>query len=321
LHETPILFFEANWRTAARPMMMNATDTIHNDNDSSSYCSQEDGIMIILERLELEDESDKQKHHYHPPNLWIVAFRYVAAASVALLLTLMTPATRLWQTDQRKYIIQVILAYILTLISLGCVIGSNPGYLDANIMERVCEQDGLTLLGTKQQQQQQEDTEHEECESLICNSKDVAICFQGTRRKVCDICNIAPPLRSHHCRICNQCVATFDHHCNFIATCIGECNHLMFWSFLTFQTLGFFICSSTVSSSSTLGFQDNGFLLVIMAKLYLYPLSIVAAAMWLVHSLFAIMNLTTFECGKGPRHVDYLRGTKTMDLVFSKVRK
>jgi hypothetical protein len=57
-----------------------------------------------------------------------------------------------------------------------------------------------------------------------------------------------------------------------------------------------------------------------MAKLYLYPLSIVAAAMWLVHSLFAIMNLTTFECGKGPRHVDYLRGTNTMDLVFSKVR-
>jgi hypothetical protein len=55
-----------------------------------------------------------------------------------------------------------------------------------------------------------------------------------------------------------------------------------------------------------------------MAKLYLYPLSIVAAAMWLVHSLFAIMNLTTFECGKGPRHVDYLRGTNTMDLVFSK---
>jgi hypothetical protein len=28
--------------------------------------------------------------------------------------------------------------------------------------------------------------------------------------------------------------------------------------------------------------------------------------------------LTTFECSKGPRHLEYLQGTEPMDLPFSK---
>ena len=37
--------------------------------------------------------------------------------------------------------------------------------------------------------------------------------FKKRRRKVCQRCQFAPPLRSHHCKICDACVATFDHHC------------------------------------------------------------------------------------------------------------
>ena len=147
----------------------------------------------------------------------------------------------------------------------------------------------------------------------------MSICFKGTRRKVCDICGFAPPLRSHHCKICNKCVATFDHHCGFIATCIGERNHCRFWCFLSIQLLGFVVCSRTVSSS-TLRMSDSGkYAVLLVAKLYLYPLTFVAALMWVTHTIFAVLNLTTFECGKGPRHIDYLQGTRQMDLPFSRV--
>mmetsp|Transcript_27508 Transcript_27508/g.42066 ORF Transcript_27508/g.42066 Transcript_27508/m.42066 type:complete len:468 (+) Transcript_27508:1-1404(+) len=168
--------------------------------------------------------------------------------------------------------------------------------------------------------------------------------YQGTCRKVCPHCQFAPPLRSHHCRVCNQCVATFDHHCNFIGTCIGERNHCRFWWFLTCQVWAFSEFTSIVasssssfsivslilenydsSSSSSAGggetFQEGEWwwtmLIVVVAKVYLYPLWLFAWIIWIVHTIFALTNMTTFECGKGPKHIDYLQGTQGMDCPFS----
>lgn len=308
-------------------------------NDEVSSENQDD--IDIIESIATEIEEYRERRPQ--PRLWVVAFRYVVAATTALLLTVISPATRLWQNDgtlHKEYVFQVVLVYVLTLVSLACVMGSDPGYLDAETVARVCQEDGLTLLGYEEDD---ETDEHQESLTLSYSSssldsdvvsqrkaqeedslsqhhhQDVAICFKGTRRKVCETCGFAPPLRAHHCRICDKCVATFDHHCTFIGTCIGERNHCRFWWFLTIQLVGFIICSHTVSSS-TLRMKNEGYLLIVLAKLYLYPLTIVAAGMWITHSLFALMNLTTFECGKGPRHVDYLRGTRTMDVPFSKVR-
>jgi len=33
----------------------------------------------------------------------------------------------------------------------------------------------------------------------------------------------------------------------------------------------------------------------------------------------ALVNMTTFKCGKGSTHIDYLSGTQDMDILFSKV--
>lgn len=148
--------------------------------------------------------------------------------------------------------------------------------------------------------------------------------YRGTRRKFCEACQFAPPLRSHHCRKCNRCVATFDHHCALVGTCIGERNHCRFWWFLFIQAASFLRLGHAVGSSKVGGWMTllmHGFewdaLRVAVAKTYLYPLTFVALVMLLVHTLFAVSNTTTFECTKGPRHLEYLKGTKEMDLPFS----
>ena len=166
--------------------------------------------------------------------------------------------------------------------------------------------------------------------------RDESSYYHSTRRKYCETCQFAPPLRAHHCKVCQTCVATFDHHCEFVGTCIGERNHCRFWFFLTAQTFGFWFCCSIVSSSS-LGFlsllalgNDNQYspeeakviltesLRVVISKLYLYPLTFASVLVFLAHSFFALANSTTFEFAKGPRHLEYLKNTEPCDLPFSR---
>jgi len=307
------------------------------DEDDDASPSSETHEIIVLESMEIDE--NEQERRRPQPKLWWVLMRYFMAATVGLALTVCSPGTRLWQNDGSihvEYMFEVLLVYILVLGSLACLAGSDPGYLNADNVARVCQEDGLTLLGYEE-----EATGEEEAVSLESSSpsrdsitrrkstfetldplepsQDVALCFKGTRRKVCEICSFAPPLRSHHCTICNKCVATFDHHCGFIGTCIGECNHCRFWWFISLQLVGFVVCSHTVSSSTLRMNQSGDYMVVVVAKLYLYPLTFFAAMMWITHTVFALVNLTTFECGKGPRHIDYLRGTQQMDLPFSKV--
>jgi len=134
------------------------------------------------------------------------------------------------------------------------------------------------------------------------------------RRKFCKTCDFAPPIRSHHCKICNRCVATFDHHCLFIGTCIGERNHCRFYWFISFQLLGFINCVSIVSSS-TLSIALS--MIPMLAKLFIYPLTLSALIIWCIHSWFALVNATTFEASKGGQYIEYLSGAREFDLPFS----
>ena len=158
------------------------------------------------------------------------------------------------------------------------------------------------------------------------------------RRKYCQSCEFAPPLRSHHCRFCDRCVATFDHHCHFIGTCIGERNHCRFYWFLTFQSLAFFTCTYYIQSSvygrmsipipkphfSHQSFSNHPSsniyfdILAIFCRGFVYTLTFLATLMWSTHSFYALTNMTTFEVTKGPRHIDYLKDTRTCDLPFSR---
>ena len=320
-------------------------------------------MFISNDEQVVSSSATKRKQRKQQPPLWVVAVRYILAATVAVLLTVACPDTRLWIKTTTgggihlhvKHLVEVLLVYILSLGALFSVLGSDPGYLHADTTATtttttvaaraavVCQDhdddddDGLTLLLGYEQQDKQENVSLESLpDALLLEEKSsLELRVKGTttttRRKQCPSCGLlAPPLRSHHCRICNKCVATFDHHCIFIGTCIGERNHCRFWWFLSMQLVGFCTCCRIVSSS-TLTFlplqqlreagqsSSSSLLLLLVAKLYLYPLTITAAILWVMHTIFAITNLTTFECSKGPNHIDYLRGTRQCDLPFSQV--
>ena len=40
--------------------------------------------------------------------------------------------------------------------------------------------------------------------------------------KVCHICRMRQPPRSHHCKVCNVCILKRDHHCFMTGVCIGK---------------------------------------------------------------------------------------------------
>lgn len=265
---------------------------------------------------------------------WWFVVRYVIASLVAVLLSYGCPGTRMWNGDltsdgygslNKECLVELLVSFAVLMISFFSVQDSDPGYLNSEIISRLFEDTDDLLSGTNDgpedadvevsvfRRHHHNDTRERE-ESLDKP-------FQSLRRKVCEKCQFEPPLRSHHCKICNRCVATFDHHCTFTGTCIGERNHCRFWWFLSCQLLGFVTCCSIVRSSSVKvmdAFDSSAGFLVFSAKLYLYPLTVSASAMLFVHTIHSLGNTTTFELGKGSKHIDYLKGTKICDFPFSK---
>mmetsp|Transcript_20628 Transcript_20628/g.31006 ORF Transcript_20628/g.31006 Transcript_20628/m.31006 type:complete len:391 (+) Transcript_20628:92-1264(+) len=294
------------------------------------------------------DNTTPKTHRRKTTNMpsWLVLLRYLLAAIAAVLLAFFCPATFVRKEDgslESIYVLGLMLSFISTLTALMCVHNSNPGYLTAEIVEDSCKEDGLTLLGYEKENNEMssadalgEETSNstevsrrakatppEEGEVPFSLALDQPVpAFRGTRRKICQTCQFAPPLRSHHCRFCDKCVSTFDHHCHFIGTCIGERNHCRFWTFLLIQTLSFWYCTHVIVGSTTITIMNHEssteLLIVLVSKLYLNILNFCSTLMLIVHTAFGLTNHTTFECAKDRDRVDYLRGTRPTDCPFSR---
>jgi DHHC palmitoyltransferase len=258
-----------------------------------------------------------------------VVLRYFALAAAAIAATVSCPGgTLLWVDNGVQWKISACLCFLASLTLAGFLLVhiSDPGFLTSGLLDNLNDAafpEELSLVDNGEMNAEEillDPLSFPSASSDVENSSSLSL-----RRKQCKICRFEPLIRSHHCKKCCRCVATFDHHCELVGNCIGERNRAVFWWFLLFQWTGFLLCCHIVGSSKV-GFvtllQDRSFSLeivrVIVAKVYLYPLTMIATIMLGLHSFLALSNMTTFECVKGPKHLDYLQGTRDMDLPFSR---
>lgn len=318
---------------------------------------QEDSFEILNGENSLRSVRDDAFRRPRFPK-WMALLRYATLASIALLLAIFCPGgTNMWLKHNSQLslsrFIPLLISYTITLILFSHVHLVDPGFISQAIMEDSFG-DGLDHMGHSKQASpgdgysnvqkcdEKEILDHDASgdtalwtlHPLVHSDRDLenGVSAIATRRKVCNICQLAPPLRSHHCSRCRRCVATFDHHCELVGNCIGEGNRCVFWWFLVSQAASFAFCNQIVGSSSiglsTLLFSRfnlsasmkfNAFV-VFSFKMYLYFLSFAAYVMLAMHTFLAAANLTTFEVryGGGIDRVDYLRNVNSvMDLPFS----
>lgn len=270
-----------------------------------------------------DDVSDPERTRRTPMPKWYSLLRYWILATIALLLTLFCPRIKdhsVWPAT---------ISYSLTILLFLRVHWMDPGFITPEIMQDQFHDD-LDYLGRPTDHQDSSNAEQHD--PLVHNQDDQRFPIGATRRKICNHCRMAPPLRSHHCSKCQRCVATFDHHCELVGNCIGERNRCIFWWFLLCQALAFGFCNHIIGSShlglSTLLFSPIPLspntklqaLVVVGTKVYLYSLSFAAYIMLAMHSFFAAANITTFETrfGTGTSRIDYLQNVPSvMDLPFS----
>ncbi|EDQ92218.1 uncharacterized protein MONBRDRAFT_23154 [Monosiga brevicollis MX1] len=50
--------------------------------------------------------------------------------------------------------------------------------------------------------------------------------------RVCGVCRLPKPPRTHHCSSCKRCIVRMDHHCPFTVGCVGEGNNHFFFMFI-----------------------------------------------------------------------------------------
>ena len=326
-------------------------DWIRNDAEEETKHSMEP-----LE-LQESHRKTNQRIQKTPEALWYVLVRYLGCCALAVGLTVTCPGeTAIWRRESVElkttvvldwpHVWQVVTVTVLTLVAFWALQGSDPGYLSADMVQDLALEDGASLIA--QQQEQDDIYTDQDVEATTSMRRNISTTmnqqtmtldplsppraedavlsptWQGLRRKTCETCLFQPPLRAHHCKLCNRCVATFDHHCGFVGTCIGERNHGRFLAFLWFQALAFLVLSS-ITGSSSLGFTSaihqafsRDMARVCLAKLYLYPLTLFAVIMVAIHTFFAAVNSNTFECTKGPQHLEYLRGTQVTDFPFGR---
>lgn len=259
---------------------------------------------------------------------------YLSSVCVLWTSTALCPGTRLRPADgvvDARVATGLCAATAVAVATYFSVRGSDPGYLTEEI---VAAMDDRAAAGTSAESSSRgsdgqtgptihdvdvdDDADLERPLETTSTSKTAL--YGRKRRRPCVRCSFAPPLRSHHCRVCGRCVATFDHHCGYLGTCIGERNHCRFWWFLTANCAATLLCASIVASSRLPG-NDSGpavTALLVVAKVLSYFLAFVSSTLWISHTFFAASNTTTFEATKGPRHLEYLRGTRECDLPFSR---
>mmetsp|Transcript_116922 Transcript_116922/g.268330 ORF Transcript_116922/g.268330 Transcript_116922/m.268330 type:complete len:709 (-) Transcript_116922:166-2292(-) len=159
-------------------------------------------------------------------------------------------------------------------------------------------------------------------QALVLDSQEMYLKHMddGSFKRVCVICRRHKTMRSHHCKDCGRCVDRLDHHCPWIDNCVGVGNQREFVCFIT-QLLGailsFYWCVAVFllgklrAAGEDLGmgtvpervWSQLGVLVVVCDSVFnLIWLGFVGALV-LRHTVYMMVNITTFEVLVRPSHV------------------
>lgn len=131
--------------------------------------------------------------------------------------------------------------------------------------------------------------------------------FRGKyRKKICKICLVFKPPRSHHCSDCDTCILKMDHHCFFINTCIGFSNYKFFVLFLFFNAVLDILCIVIVAIQ-IFEVQDVVFGSYVVALALFFIELLICFPLFLFHCLLISRNETTIESIYINQYIDGVR--------------
>mmetsp|Transcript_87369 Transcript_87369/g.199526 ORF Transcript_87369/g.199526 Transcript_87369/m.199526 type:complete len:445 (-) Transcript_87369:26-1360(-) len=168
-----------------------------------------------------------------------------------------------------------------------------------------------------------ESVANERRRELLSANKDDYVHFvdAASFKRVCVICRQLKTMRSHHCKDCGRCVDRLDHHCPWIDNCVGIGNQRPFFVFIVvlfLAVLQFYVCvgkyfmilidSLGDDDSAMETLQDQiwsrfGLLCVVLASLFNLIWLGFLGALVARHSVYMMVNITTFEVLVRPPHV------------------
>jgi len=128
------------------------------------------------------------------------------------------------------------------------------------------------------------------------------------------------PLRCRWCKRNERYVAKYDHYCLVLGTCIGERNHCRFWWYLMSQTLALGWAVSVVLTGIEYRLNWGTWFSANLNKLFcalvLWCLLFLVLSLLGFHSFLAASNMTSYELRKGSK-IDYMADFDECDLPFS----
>lgn len=172
---------------------------------------------------------------------------------------------------------------------------------------------------------------------------------RGEFKQVCVVCRARREMRSHHCKECGRCVRRLDHHCPWIDNCVGLGNQRLFYCFIVVllaTLLWLYLVVFEYLFDAVRIQQRNGAGFIDMVRAFskaslmekLSPLMVLLIfainLVWLAfvgalvarHSVYMMMNITTYEVLMRPSHVErrfpkghgrfwFLAGCGVMDCI------
>lgn len=117
----------------------------------------------------------------------------------------------------------------------------------------------------------------------------------GSELRVCRVCRLRKPPRTHHCSACKRCVVKMDHHCPWTGNCVAFGNYKFFVLFLFWTSfLGLFVAAALLPAVVTYS-AESGSVHQLITFIMGLVFGLAIGAFFYSHVRLMQQNMTTLE--------------------------